>query len=170
MTTIVLRQSKLEPLTINEVDSNFQNLNNDKTENSAAAITGGTINGAEIGLVDPSSAKFTNVELTGYLTSDYDMILGYDGSATSMLNLWISPTASGNSKTINIGTGGLAGSTTNIALGSTAGIGTVTVNNNLSVEGNASCANTPTTGNNLTNKTYVDAQIAKTIGIAAAFS
>jgi hypothetical protein len=37
-------------------------------------------------------------------------------------------TASGSTKTMNIGTGGLAGSTTNIAIGSTAGTSTTTVN------------------------------------------
>ena len=63
MSTIITRTSKAQPLTFAEVDANFTNLNSDKTENSSAAITGGTINGTVIGATTAANGNFTN--LTG---------------------------------------------------------------------------------------------------------
>jgi hypothetical protein len=48
MSTIVTRSGKGSPLTHNEVDANFNNLNTDKVEKTSAAITGGTITGTRI--------------------------------------------------------------------------------------------------------------------------
>jgi len=48
MSTIVTRAGKGSPLTHVEVDANFTNLNTDKVEKTAAAITGGTITGTRI--------------------------------------------------------------------------------------------------------------------------
>jgi hypothetical protein len=59
MVTIVTRSGKGSPLTNNEMDDNLNNLNNGKTENSSAAITGGTINGATIGATTPSTIAGT---------------------------------------------------------------------------------------------------------------
>jgi hypothetical protein len=59
MVTIVTRAGKGSPLTNNEMDDNLNNLNNEKTENSSAAITGGTINGATIGATTPSTIAGT---------------------------------------------------------------------------------------------------------------
>ena len=59
MSTIITRTSKASPLTFAEVDANFTNLNSDKTENSSAAITGGTINGAVIGATTAANGNFT---------------------------------------------------------------------------------------------------------------
>ena len=70
MSTIVTRQGKGTPLLFSEVDQNFINLNNDKTENANAAITGGSINGASIGGTTASSGKFTTLIATGDLTVD----------------------------------------------------------------------------------------------------
>lgn len=49
-------------------------------------------------------------------------------TAAQTTNIQAGATASGSTKTLNIGTGGLAGSTTNIAIGSTAGTSTTTIN------------------------------------------
>ena len=49
-------------------------------------------------------------------------------TVSQIVNISNGATASGSTKTINIGTGGLAGSTTNIAIGSTTGTSTTTVN------------------------------------------
>ena len=61
MSTIVTRSGKGSPLTHNEVDTNFTNLNTDKVEKTAAAITGGTINGTTIGATTPSTGNFTTL-------------------------------------------------------------------------------------------------------------
>jgi len=65
MSTIVTRAGKGSPLTHVEVDSNFTNLNTDKVEKTAAAITGGTINGTTIGATTPATGKFSTLESTG---------------------------------------------------------------------------------------------------------
>jgi hypothetical protein len=61
MSTIVTRAGKGSPLTHVEVDANFTNLNTDKVEKTAAAITGGTINGTTIGATTPSSVNATTI-------------------------------------------------------------------------------------------------------------
>jgi len=61
MSTIITRTSKASPLTFAEVDANFTNLNSDKTENSSAAITGGTINGTVIGANTAANGNFTTL-------------------------------------------------------------------------------------------------------------
>ena len=62
-------------------------------------------------------------------------------TVSQMTNIQAGATASGSTKTVNIGTGGLAGSTTAITIGSTAGTSTTTLN------GNVSFANTVTAPN-----------------------
>lgn len=71
-------------------------------------------------------------------------------AASATLNLQTGSTASGFTKTVNIGTGGQAGSTTNINLGSTNGTCTVTVNKDLVVTGNLTINGTTTTVNSTT--------------------
>lgn len=83
MSTIITRQSKAVPLTYNEVDQNFINLNNDKTENSNAAITGGTINGTSIGGTSPSTGKFTSLEVLGGATLGTPLGLSSGGTGAS---------------------------------------------------------------------------------------
>lgn len=61
MSTIVTRAGKGSPLTHVEVDANFTNLNTDKVEKTAAAITGGTINNTTIGATTPSSVNATTI-------------------------------------------------------------------------------------------------------------
>jgi hypothetical protein len=65
MSTIVTRSGKGSPLSHVEVDANFTNLDTDKVEKTAAAITGGTINGTTIGATTPSTGKFSTLESTG---------------------------------------------------------------------------------------------------------
>ena len=61
MSTLVTRAGKGSPLTHNEVDTNFTNLNTDKVEKTSAAITGGTINGTTIGATTPATGVFTTL-------------------------------------------------------------------------------------------------------------
>jgi hypothetical protein len=61
MSTLVTRSGKGSPLTHNEVDTNFTNLNTDKVEKTAADITGGTINNTTIGATTPSTGVFTTL-------------------------------------------------------------------------------------------------------------
>jgi hypothetical protein len=61
MSTIVTRSGKGSPLTHNEVDANFTNLNTDKVEKTAADITGGTIDNTSIGATTPSTVNATTI-------------------------------------------------------------------------------------------------------------
>ena len=68
MSTIVLRSVKGTPLTNTEVDTNFTNLNTDKVEKTAAAITGGSINGTTVGASTASTGAFTTLAASGSVT------------------------------------------------------------------------------------------------------
>jgi hypothetical protein len=61
MSTLVTRAGKGSPLTHNEVDANFTNLNTDKVEKTSADITGGTINGTTVGATTPATGTFTTL-------------------------------------------------------------------------------------------------------------
>jgi hypothetical protein len=61
MSTIVTRAGKGSPLTHAEVDANFTNLDTDKVEKTAAAITGGTIDNTSIGATTPSTVNATTI-------------------------------------------------------------------------------------------------------------
>jgi hypothetical protein len=78
----------------------------------------------------------------GAFASSTALTLGYTGTAASTHNIATGATASGNTKTINIGTGAASGGTSNVNIGSTAG--TVTVNNDLTVTGNLDVKGTTT--------------------------
>ena len=68
---------------------------------------------------------------------------------SSTVNLSTASTSSGFTKTVNIGTGGAAGSTTNVNIGSASG-GTTTVNKDLVVSGDLTVNGTTTTINSTT--------------------
>jgi hypothetical protein len=70
------------------------------------------------------------------------LTLGYSGTASSTHNIGTGATSSGNTKTINIGTGAATGGIANVNLGSA--LGTVTVNNDLTVTGNLDVKGTTT--------------------------
>lgn len=59
------------------------------------------------------------------------LTIGYTGTASSTTNFLTNTTASGNNKTINIGTGGASGSVTSLNLGSASGNSFVTANGTL---------------------------------------
>jgi len=61
MVTIVTRSGKGSPLTNTEMDDNLNNLNNGKTENSSAAITGGYIDGVALG----ANSAVTSITVSG---------------------------------------------------------------------------------------------------------
>ena len=99
-----------------------------------------------------SSAQFAtsqtsgNTTITTSQTSGTLTIGGPSGTGTQTFgrstvsqqtDIQAGATASGSTKTMNIGTGGLAGSTTNIAIGSTAGTSTTNLQGNLQVNGAA---------------------------------
>jgi hypothetical protein len=74
MSTIVTRSGKGSPLTHNEVDTNFSNLNTDKIQsgNTVAALTitsatinGGAINNSTIGATTAAAATVTSLTSTG---------------------------------------------------------------------------------------------------------
>lgn len=90
MSTIVTRSGKGSPLTHNEVDANFTNLNSDKTENSAAAITGGSINGTTIGATTPAAATFTTLGVTTSINASgagSNVDLNINSKGTGAVNL-----------------------------------------------------------------------------------
>ena len=84
MTTITTRSGKGSPLTNAEMDANLTNLNTYKTENSAAAITGGTIDGVSIGATTPVSSITTS----GNISVGADLIvtgnLTINGTTTTL--------------------------------------------------------------------------------------
>lgn len=85
----------------------------------------------------------------GAFASSDDLTVGYTGTADSTTNISTGAAGSGNTKTINIGTGGAAGSTTDINLGSSEG-GTVTVNSDLTIQGDLVVNGTTTSINSTT--------------------
>jgi len=85
----------------------------------------------------------------GAFASSDALTVGYTGTADSTTNISTGAAGSGNTKTINIGTGGAAGSTTDVNLGSSEG-GTVTVNNDLTIQGDLVVNGTTTSINSTT--------------------
>lgn len=75
-------------------------------------------------------------------------------SATGSTNLATGATVSGSTKTVNIGTGGVSGSTTNIAIGATVGTSTTTLNGTV----NATTAPVDTNSTQLATTAYVVGQ------------
>jgi hypothetical protein len=112
MSTIVTRSGKGSPLTHNEVDANFTNLNADKVEKTAADITGGTIDNTSIGATTPSTVNATTITgQTGQLNGTGQNLITYseqldnaawiEGSLTSVTpNTVISPDGTLNGDTV----------------------------------------------------------------------
>ena len=89
MATIVTRAGKGSPLTNNEVDANFTNLNDDKLESGSTAssltitsadINGGTIDGVTIGGASAGAGTFTTLT-TGSMTTTGDVTFGDNDKA-----------------------------------------------------------------------------------------
>jgi hypothetical protein len=77
-----------------------------------------------------------------------DMFTASTGAST--YNFATGATANATTKAINIGTNGVAGSTTNVTIGSSTGASTTTVNGDLSIGGNLTISGTTTTLNTQT--------------------
>jgi len=104
-----------------------------------------------------SASNFHTTQTTGVMTiggtAGTGNILVGQSTVSQTTSIQAGATASGSTKTINLGTGGLAGSTTAIAIGSTAGTSTTTLNgtvalaNALSItSGGTNGSATPTAG------------------------
>lgn len=78
MSTIVTRSGKGSPLTHAEVDANFTNLDTDKVEKTAAAITGGTITGTRI------NPRVTNITSSSTITPPSDTADQYSVTALAV--------------------------------------------------------------------------------------
>lgn len=90
-------------------------------------------------------ASSTSLTIGG-TSSAQTLNIGSVSTGSSTYNFATGVTASGNTKTVNIGTGGASGSTTNINLGDADG-GTVTVNKDLTVQGDLVVNGSTTTVN-----------------------
>ena len=79
-----------------------------------------------------SASSFHNTQTTGTLTAGGTAGTGTitvgQSTVSQTTNIQAGATASGSTKTMNIGTSGLAGSTTNISIGSTTGTSITTIN------------------------------------------
>ena len=78
-------------------------------------------------------------------TAAQNLNIATASTGTSGYYLATGPTDSGETKTVEIGTNGIAGSTTNISIGSTTGASTTTVNQDLVVGGDLTVHGTMTT-------------------------
>ena len=106
----------------------------------------GTINGAGISLnggvifntaasnISIGTSQTTGILTLGNTAGTGTITLG-QSTVSQTTNIQAGATASGSTKTINIGTSGAAGSTTSIAIGAAAGTSATTVNQTLSVTG-----------------------------------
>jgi len=86
-----------------------------------------TMGGAATSTHTLGSALTTGTLAVGGTATTGTITLG-QSTASNTINIDAGATASGNTKTLNVGTGGLAGSTTTISIGSTTGTSTTTLN------------------------------------------
>jgi hypothetical protein len=100
-------------------------LNSSPTIEGAMNFRGSTTSNSNFG----SSITSGTIDIGG--TSGTGTLTVGQSTVSQTTNIQAGATASGSTKTINIGSGGLAGSTTAIAIGSTAGTSTTTVNGTL---------------------------------------
>ena len=131
MSTLVTRAGKGSPLTHNEVDTNFTNLNTDKVEKTSAAITGGTINNTTVGATTPAAGTFTTLTaqtevLTGtgqnlvLQSENFTVTWATSGSAGTgaTANAATSPTGTSNaSKIFELSATGVHGRSQAVSLG-----------------------------------------------------
>ena len=156
---IKLRGSQAIPLTIAEVDANFSQLKAAAT--TAAEITGGTINGASVGITTPAAGKFTSLIVTGDLTVQGDTTtLNTTTLDVEDLNITVAKGAA------NAAAANGAGLTVD---GASATILYTSASDSFTINKAVNVSVAPTTGNNLVNKTYIDAQLQKYIGLTTAF-
>lgn len=87
-------------------------------------------------VTSPTVSTSINVDTSSFT-------FNYTALTAATFNLWTQATSSGATKTVNIGTGGATGSTTNVTIGSTSGTSLNTINGTLVVGINGS-GHTPT--------------------------
>ena len=92
------------------------------------ACTGSCVMGGAATSTHSFGTALTTGTLTVGGTATTGTITLGQSTASNTINIDAGATASGNTKTLNVGTGGLAGSTTTISIGSTAGTSTTTIN------------------------------------------
>ena len=151
MTTITTRSGKGSPLTNNEVDANFTNLNTDKAELSGATFTGAvtissnlSVDGGTIKLdgnypVGTDNVALGNTALDSLVSGNYSTAIG--------ANALTANTASSNTA---LGFAALEANTSgtqNTAVGMQALTDNTTANNNVAVGHRALFANTTGTAN-----------------------
>ena len=99
------------------------------------------LNGASPAITTSSSGTasvFTTNALTGNLFSAATTVtLGYTGTSGSTHNIATGAVGSGNTKTVNVGTGAAAGSTTTVNIGSSTGTATAQVYGKLAFMGSS---------------------------------
>lgn len=116
---------------------------------SGSAITSGTIGGSTVINTSGHITTTGNVNANNITVDNGSISTGVNKSvnifndatnttigtvaSSSFYNIGTGSTTSGNTKTVNIGNGGLAGSTTNVAIGSAAGSGTITLAENVTL-------------------------------------
>ena len=124
------------------------------------AITGGAINNTIIGATTRAAGSFTSLSADDTFTATGGLTLtGTAGTGTSQFAT--GATTSGNTKTLNIGTGGLSGSTTAITIGAAAGTSTIALNGTVTI----SNSNVLTVS---TANTAIDARVSGGAGLTYA--
>ena len=96
-------------------------------------FSSGSTNAITIAALTATTANLLNTVTTtvNFAGAATTLAIAAAPTTTQGVNIATGVTSTGNTKTINLGTGGAAGSTTNIVLGSTLGGGTITANENL---------------------------------------
>jgi hypothetical protein len=110
----------------------FNKSTGDMSVGGDLSVAGGDITTSSSGAASVFNTNATTINIGGAATTFSE---GYAGTSASTHNLSTGSVSSGNTKTVNIGTGGVVGSTTNVNIGSGSG-GTTTVNKDLVVSGN----------------------------------
>ena len=97
------------------------------------SFSSGSTNAITIAALTATTANLLNTVTTtvNFAGAATTLAIAAAPTTTQGVNIATGVTSTGNTKTINLGTGGAAGSTTNIVLGSTLGGGTITANENL---------------------------------------
>ena len=111
--------------------STFTNL---LTTNNGITNSGGNVNFSQTGGAFTVTSQTTGAITLGGASQTATQTFG-QSTVTNTVNYASGATSSGNRKTINLGTGGLSGSFTQINVGPTTGVGTVTINSELQVVG-----------------------------------